>query len=126
MQTRGGAGMNKIQIATNFQLREFQCKDGSYQVVLKRDLLEKLQQLRDLAGKPVIITSGYRNPAYNQKVGGSPTSRHLRGEAADIQIPGLSPQQVTDLAEKVGFNGIGVYETFTHVDVREVATRWRE
>lgn len=126
MQTRGGAGMNKIQIAANFQLREFQCKDGSYQVVLKRDLLEKLQQLRDLAGKPVIITSGYRNPAYNLKVGGSPTSRHLRGEAADIQIPGLSPQQVTDLAEKVGFNGIGVYETFTHVDVREVATRWRE
>ena len=106
-------------------MKEFQCKDGSYQVTLKRDLLEKLQQLRDLADKPVIITSGYRNPAYNLKVGGSPTSRHLRGEAADIQVPDLSPNQVAELAEQVGFNGIGVYDTFTHVDVRGVPARWR-
>lgn len=106
-------------------MKEFQCKDGSHQVVVKRDLLDKLQLLRDLAGKPVIITSGYRNPAYNLKVGGSPTSRHLRGEAADIQIPGLGPQQVAELAEQVGFMGIGVYDTFTHVDVRGVPAKWR-
>ena len=117
--------MNNIQISTNFHLREFQCKDGSHQVALKRDLLDKLQLLRDSAGKPVIITSGYRNAAHNLKVGGSPTSRHLRGEAADIQIPDLSPNQVAELAEQVGFNGIGVYTTFTHVDVRGVPTRWR-
>ncbi len=106
-------------------MKEFQCKDGSFQVVLKSDLLHKLQQLRDLSIKPVIITSGYRNAAYNKKVGGSPTSHHLRGEAADIQISGLSPQQVAHLAEQVGFNGIGVYDTFTHVDVREVPAKWR-
>ncbi len=117
--------MNNIQISVNFHLREFQCKDGSHQVVLKRDLLDKLQRLRDLAGKPVTITSGYRNPAYNLKVGGSPTSRHLRGEAADIQVTGMSPQQVAELAEKVGFKGIGVYGTFTHVDVRGVPAQWR-
>lgn len=118
--------MNRVRVSKDFVLREFECKDGSHQVVLKRDLLDKLQRLRDLAGLPVVVTSGYRNPAYNLKVGGSPTSRHLRGEAADIQIPGLSPQQVAELAEKVGFNGIGVYDTFTHVDVRGVAMRWKE
>ena len=117
--------MNNIQISTHFHLREFQCKDGSYQVVLKRDLLDKLQRLRDLAGLPVIVTSGYRNAAYNLKVGGSPTSRHLRGEAADIRVPGLNPDQVAQLAEQVGLTGIGVYNTFTHVDVREQPMRWR-
>ena len=117
--------MNNFQISQHFNLKEFQCRDGSHQVVLKRDLLEKLQQLRNLAGKPVIITSGYRNPAYNKKVGGSPTSRHLLGEAADIQIPSFSPREVAQLAEQVGFTGIGVYDTFIHVDVREVSARWR-
>lgn len=112
-------------MSKNFVLKEFQCNDGSFQVVVKCDLLDKLQQLRDMAGRPVIITSGYRNAAYNLKVGGSPTSRHLRGEAADIQVPGLSPDQVAELAEEVGFGGIGVYSTFTHVDVRGVATKWR-
>jgi len=106
-------------------LKEFQCKDGSYQVSIKSDLLYKLQQLRELAGQPVIITSGYRNDAYNKKVGGSPTSRHLRGKAVDIQIPGFIPQQVAQLAEQVGFNGLGVYSTFTHVDVRKVPARWQ-
>lgn len=106
-------------------LKEFECKDGSHQVVLKADLLDKLQQLRDLAGKPVVVTSGYRNAAYNLRVGGSPTSRHLRGEAADIRVAGLRPEQVAQLAEEVGFGGIGVYDTFTHVDVREHPMRWR-
>jgi len=117
--------LNNVVVSKNFVLKEFQCKDGNHQVVLKADLLDKLQRLRELADKPVIITSGYRNPAYNLKVGGSPTSRHLRGEAADIQVAGMSPDQVAELAEQVGFKGIGVYDTFTHVDVRGVPARWR-
>jgi hypothetical protein len=83
--------MNQIRISENFLLKEFECKDGSHQVRIKRELLEKLQKLREEAGQPVIITSGYRNPSHNARVGGSPTSRHLTGEAADIRIPGPAP-----------------------------------
>ncbi|MDW7660600.1 MAG: D-Ala-D-Ala carboxypeptidase family metallohydrolase [Bacillota bacterium] len=117
--------MNNIRISPNFILREFQCKDGSHQVAIHHQLLEKLQQLRDMAQKPVLITSGYRNPSHNAKVCGSSTSRHLTGEAADIQIPGLHPDEVAQLAVAAGFTGIGIYDSFTHVDVRPVPVRWR-
>jgi len=55
---------------------------------------EVLQPLRDFVGKPVKITSGYRGPAVNRAVGGSTTSAHMYGLAADIWIPGLTVREV--------------------------------
>lgn len=43
-----------------------------------------LQPMRNAYGKPIIVTSGYRCPALNTKVGGSKTSQHMKGQAADI------------------------------------------
>ncbi len=117
--------MYNIKISNNFTLQEFACKDGSHQVTLHHQLLAKLQHLRDLAGKPVIITSGYRNPSYNKNVGGRPTSRHLTGEASDIQISGMHPDEVAHLAKQVGFTGIGIYKSFIHVDIRPIPTTWK-
>ena len=109
--------INNIRVAPNFLLREFECQDGSHQVVLHRDLLERLQALRDALGRPVIINSGY-HPAHNDAVGGSPTSYHLRGMAADIRVPGISPQALADAARQAGFRGIITYATYIHLDVR--------
>ena len=51
-----------------------------------KELAEKLlQPLRDAYGSGIRITSGYRCPALNKAVGGSPTSAHLTGYAADLQ-----------------------------------------
>lgn len=111
--------INNIQVAPNFNLREFECKDGSHQVVLHRLLLERLQVLRDALGRPVIINSGYRNINHNAEVGGSPNSYHLKGMAADIRVPDLSPNDVADAARAAGFNGVIVYNTFVHVDIRQ-------
>ena len=48
-------------------------------------LIEKvLDPLREKYGKPIVVTSGYRCPALNKAVGGSATSDHMRGCAADI------------------------------------------
>jgi hypothetical protein len=47
-----------------------------------------------LGGKPVMINSAYRGPAVNEKVGGSKSSQHMVGCAADIRIPGMNPDQV--------------------------------
>lgn len=43
-----------------------------------------LDPVREKWGKPIRVTSGYRCPALNKAVGGTPSSQHLRGEAADI------------------------------------------
>ena len=116
--------INHIQISKNFSLREFQCKDGSHQVRLHPTLLAKLQQLRDRLNRPVIITSGYRNPEHNHRVGGAPNSQHLLGTAADIRVNGLTPRQLLPHAEAIGFTGIGLYRTFLHVDTRPTPARW--
>ena len=53
-----------------------------------RNLCEQvLEPLRVHAGQPLMIASGYRSPALNKAVRGSPHSQHLTGEAADIRLP---------------------------------------
>lgn len=116
--------MNNIQISKNFKLKEFECKDGSQLVKIDSQLLYKLQALRDLIGKPIIINSGYRTKEYNKRVGGSPNSQHLKGKAADIKVKGIKPADLAKKAEKVGFDGIGIYKTFIHVDTRGYKARW--
>lgn len=49
-----------------------------------------LDPLRELLGKPINVSSGYRCKALNSKVGGSKTSQHMKGQAADIYLKGLS------------------------------------
>jgi len=48
-----------------------------------------LDPLREHLGKPVRVTSGYRSPAVNTRIGGSKTSAHMTGEAVDIKVDGL-------------------------------------
>ena len=52
---------------------------------LKRLAVEVLQPIRDAWNKPIVVSSGYRCPKLNTSVGGSKTSQHLKGQAADIK-----------------------------------------
>lgn len=45
-----------------------------------------LDPLREMYGKPIIVTSGYRSPEVNRSVNGATSSQHVRGEAADITV----------------------------------------
>lgn len=47
--------------------------------------IDCLDELRRLYGKPIVITSGYRCPALNKAVGGTPGSQHTKGQAADLK-----------------------------------------
>ena len=60
-------------------------------------LCEKvLQPVRDHFGKGVKVNSGFRHPDVNAKVGGSRTSDHTRGQAADIEIPGVPNAELAE------------------------------
>ncbi|HHV41964.1 MAG TPA: DUF882 domain-containing protein [Clostridiaceae bacterium] len=111
-----GKGINDVNLAPNFKLREFECKHCGT-VKIDPELVRRLQVMRDEIGKPIIINSGYRCPEHNRAVGGAAGSQHLYGTAADIVCPGASIQQVRQAAEKHFKNGgIGRYNTYTHVD----------
>lgn len=118
--------VNDLQLAENFELHEFACKDGTPDIILDMRLVSKLQELRWKINKPITITSGYRNPEYNKEVDGVPDSQHLLGKAADIRVVGMTPTELSRYAKMVGFNGIGIYErkNFLHVDVRDEESHW--
>ena len=115
------------KLSTNFSVKEFACKDGSDSIVIDHELVGILQKIRDHFGKPVTINSAYRNATYNKKVGGASNSQHVYGKAADIVVSGVSPEKVAQYAEYLMPNkgGIGLYSTFTHVDVRANRARWK-
>ena len=125
------------RISENFTEQEFACKckaKGLYDQdrlsycgglsIYHPELVSKLQELRDRVEVPITITSGYRCPAYNRRippqgVGGAQNSQHMYGRAADIIVKDHTPEKVAELAKEVGFTFIGIYKTFTHVDVRD-------
>lgn len=63
---------------------------------LERLCAEILEPLRASLRRPIVVISGYRPPWLNRAVGGSPTSQHMRGEAADIIVPGFGPREVCE------------------------------
>ena len=120
-------------LSPHFRVQEFRCKDGSDPVFVDTALVELLEQLRAHFGKAVTITSGYRTPAHNAAVGGSKSSQHLLGRAADIQVAGTSVEDVAAYAESLmpGWGGVGRYPVkagratgWVHVDTRQNKSRW--
>ena len=90
-----------MQLTNNFSLAEMVKSDtalrhdmdntpGEAEIEnLKRLCEQVLQPVRDHFGKGVKVNSGFRHPEVNAKVGGSKTSDHCKGQAADIEIPGV-------------------------------------
>jgi hypothetical protein len=72
---------------------------GEAEIANLKTLCEKvLQPIREHYGKGVKVNSGFRHPEVNAKVGGSKTSDHCKGQAADIEIPGVAN---ADLAQHI-------------------------
>lgn len=114
------------KLSTNFRVKEFACSDGSDPIFIASELVDLLQKIRTHFGKKVTITSAYRTPTRNKTIGGTTYSQHLYGMAADIKVSGVSPKKVAAYVEKLmpKSGGIGIYGTFTHVDVRRTRSRW--
>lgn len=114
------------KVSTNFRVKEFACSDGSDPIFIDTKLVDVLQKIRAHFGKAVKITSAYRTPPHNKAIGGTAYSQHLYGMAADIKVSGVTPKKVAAYAETLlkTSGGIGIYSTFTHIDVRSAKSRW--
>ena len=121
----------KTKLSENFNSLEFDCHGSGCcsETVINPKLVEYVQKIRDHFGKSITVTSGYRCPIHNKRIGGATGSRHSKGDAADIVVSGVAPREVAKYAESIGIKGIGLYETnadghFTHVDTRDVKSFW--
>lgn len=110
----------------NFRPSEFACRGSGLVPTAKQffDSLDCLQALRRAHGKPLFINSAYRSPKYNKSIGGASRSQHPLGRAFDVSIGNLDPFAFEELAISYGFQGIGRYKTFIHIDTREQKARW--
>ena len=83
-------------------------------------LAQFLEEVRKVLGKPVVISSGYRGPEVNAHVGGQKTSQHLVGCAADIKVPGMTPDAVCRAikASDLQYDQlIREFDSWTHVSI---------
>ena len=116
------------QISEHFKVKEFAQKDFRCdKVIVDTELIDVLEDIRAHFNKPVIVTSGYRTPEYNAKIGGVKNSQHTKGTAADIKVSEVPAIWVQVYLKNKYPNkyGIGSYPTFTHIDVRAKKARWR-
>ena len=118
------------QYSRNFSIKEFASPDGKDKSArMDPSFITKLQAIRDEMGKSIVINSAIRSKEHNKKVGGKSNSQHLKRPCAcaDISTKGWHPavkHRFLELAFKFGFTGVGVADTFIHLDLRKQRSTW--
>lgn len=103
----------------HFQPEEFTMDGKPVFNKMNPDFLVKLDTCRELSGVPFRITSSFRTPEKNRRVGGSPGSMHLKGRAVDIECEsGEDRAVIIKTALNLGLS-VGVMRTGLHLDDRE-------
>ena len=101
--------------------REFDNTPNDYEVGNLKRLAAFLEQVKAaLGGKPVMINSGFRSKAVNDSVGSKDSSQHRIGCAADLRIPGMTPDEVTKaiIASGLPYDQIiREFDSWTHISV---------
>jgi len=109
----------------HFNFEEFDCptlkgsglptSDGGKMCI---DFLKKLDEAREIANVPFVITSGYRTPQHNLDVGGRVGSSHCKGLAVDIACNNSGDRvKILTALIQVGFRRIGIHKSFIHSDL---------
>jgi len=89
---------------------------------MSRDFLKMLDECRELAGIPFVVTSGFRTKAHQEHLmsrgyATSKTSAHMMGMAADIRCENSADRyRILTAALAVGFNRVGIAHSFIHLD----------
>jgi len=120
-----------VHITPNFTLAELTASEtaarhgwdntpGPTELANLKRLADLLEQVRALLGKPVLVNSAYRSKRVNDAVGSKDTSQHRIGCAADIRVPGMTPDQVVRkiIASGINFDqAIREFDAWTHLSV---------
>lgn len=134
---RDSGYLDAVRLTENFTLEEFACRCCSQtppEIVDRLKILAlDLEIVRHELNRPISIISGYRCPRRNRVVGGAAHSRHLNGDAVDLQVIGYSGKDLLVIFEKmilqdkIRDGGLGTYgdrQWTLHYDHRSIPARW--
>ena len=115
-----------MKISDNYSRFEFACRCGCGFDTVDAELITVLEDVRREFGVPITINSGARCSAHNRAIGGSKSSQHILGRAADIVVRDVASIHVHGYLNSTypQAYGLGYYEDFTHIDTRGVRARW--
>lgn len=106
-------------VSANFVIGEFLVRRKGRYGVLSRELIHKLEGVRQRAVSPLFITSGYRSPGYNAGIDGAARwSRHQYGDAVDFFSEGASLAELQSYCLELGATFTRVYTSHVHCDWR--------
>ncbi|NBD18461.1 MAG: DUF882 domain-containing protein [Cyanobacteria bacterium] len=115
-----------VQEVTNGDTRRIPQRDDIKQNIFT--LAQKLDQIREAWGSPILVTSWYRPPAINRAVGGATNSQHLYGKAVDIKPSQGNLYDFQHWLDTVAWAnhalGYGAPRGFVHLDLRPGRIRW--
>ena len=111
----------------NTVLRDFRTGDVHPMDPQLMDIIFTMQKHANAEGKNVEIISGYRSPKTNAMLRGRSSgvakkSYHMKGQAIDLRIPGISTARLRDIAKSLKAGGVGYYASsdFVHIDTGRV------
>ena len=105
-------------LTAHFSRSEFICGCGCGLTTISTSLVHRLEQARQLYGKPLVITSGVRCATHNKVVGGLADSAHLNGLAADILCRSSATRYELLMAFlTVAFPRLEIAAAHIHVDI---------
>lgn len=129
MQTSSVLEIPKRQgrsLSEHFNSDEFDCHCGCCtQTLIDTELVNKLEAMRTLIGKPIKINSGYRCAHRQEQLRqmgfetASGKSQHELGKAADIMCDGMTGAELDKIARSVGIKAVGVAHNWIHLDLRD-------
>lgn len=110
-----------LEELTHTDHREFDNTPNSSEINNLKRLAEMLEEVKALlGGKPIIVNSAFRSKQVNDAVGSKDTSQHRVGCAADIRVPGVTPDEVVKavIASDIGYDQIiREFNSWTHISV---------
>jgi zinc D-Ala-D-Ala carboxypeptidase len=119
-------------LTPHFKIDEMKCK-GTGICEMDQVFMELLERIRKEYGKPMIVSSGFRHPDYNEIVSKKTgrTGPHTFGQACDILVSGNDAMVLVQLAKEMGMTGIGIKQhgphnqRFIHLDNLDNSTHPR-
>jgi hypothetical protein len=120
-----------MKLSPNFTLEELTHSDIAVRLGLDNTpdaiitanltrLAKFLEEVRRVVGRPIMVNSAYRSVKVNEAVGSKPTSQHCNGCAADIKVPGLTPNDIVSFVIKSNIEYdqlIREFDSWVHISI---------
>jgi putative chitinase len=114
-----------LEELTHTDHRELNNEPNASEMANLTRLAAFLEQVKTvLGGKPIMVNSAFRSKAVNDAVGSKDTSQHRIGCAADIRVPGMTPDEVVKavIASGIGYDQvIREFDRWTHISIPNTA-----